>query len=422
MAEQIEVCIGQKPLKWSDFIGAIALHCEDLDSGPFRLDQQRRDKYSGGHAFRRLLETHKHALCQDPRDKIYGLVGLAEDIDLDSFPMDYRKSHLEVWVDTMEYMNQNGMLEEVNMVQFGTLLRFLLGGDAVGSVVDIRRLCDPQKPDWLASRRSLPPFLVTVSQHAVVGYVGPSTHELVSEIAKSNRWRTALRNHLREEQGDIQRESDMLMRAILGSDEDTLASEASAHSSDILWNTDQFLSALKAYGSEETGRHREKLESTSEPWHARVYHLEPATIPRVKVLLAKKKKGLLAKKDKKSAQRRRLVPMTGVVPSKTDAGDLICWVEGARRAAVIRPDPDGSKSKGFRVIGMATDTDRLAETKKPSDLERLVELEQLSERPTPTVEETGVELGDDDLWTTSTKEITKPALEVDAITLYLLII
>jgi hypothetical protein len=80
---------------WQDFIQ----RC-DRD-GPMILERERQEKYAGGHTLRKLLENHQHAVCKDPRDKIYGFVGLATDAR--GFPMDYQKSLLEVWKDTMVF-------------------------------------------------------------------------------------------------------------------------------------------------------------------------------------------------------------------------------------------------------------------------------------------------------------------------------
>ncbi len=39
-----------------------------------------------------FLKNHQEALCKEPRDKVYGLIGLA--LDASGFCMDYQKSSL----------------------------------------------------------------------------------------------------------------------------------------------------------------------------------------------------------------------------------------------------------------------------------------------------------------------------------------
>jgi hypothetical protein len=69
----------------------IAMHNSDGSTGPLRLDRLlRQEKYNDSHTLKRLLEEHREAKCAEPRDKVYGLVGLASDAA--QFPMDYSKS------------------------------------------------------------------------------------------------------------------------------------------------------------------------------------------------------------------------------------------------------------------------------------------------------------------------------------------
>lgn len=94
--------------------------------GPSKLDRHRKERYSGSHTFPRLLVDHKAAQCKEPRDKIYGLVGLAADAR--GFPMDYQKPLIDVWVDTMEFVNRRQLVSEANMIPFGKLVKNLLMG------------------------------------------------------------------------------------------------------------------------------------------------------------------------------------------------------------------------------------------------------------------------------------------------------
>ncbi|TGO60704.1 hypothetical protein BCON_0033g00160 [Botryotinia convoluta] len=75
---QIEVRFGEIDMSWKAFIEVVILH-ENSHEGPLRLNSLLREKYSSIHTFRKLLSDHREALCKEPRDKIYGLVGLAAD-------------------------------------------------------------------------------------------------------------------------------------------------------------------------------------------------------------------------------------------------------------------------------------------------------------------------------------------------------
>ena len=77
----------------------VTLHNSRSD-GPLRLNHLLREKYISSHTLRRLLQDHQAALCKEPRDKIYGLVGLAADAN--GFPhMNYNMPLIEIWKDTM---------------------------------------------------------------------------------------------------------------------------------------------------------------------------------------------------------------------------------------------------------------------------------------------------------------------------------
>ena len=86
-----------------------------------------------------LLANHDDVECKDARDKIYRLVGLASDAQ--RFPKDYEKSLLDVWRDTMCFLNPNsgGRLGDFDgwrnrdlntcLIQAGVRLKRLLMGD-----------------------------------------------------------------------------------------------------------------------------------------------------------------------------------------------------------------------------------------------------------------------------------------------------
>ena len=95
------------------------------DTGPLRLDQQLRGKFRGSHSLRSLLETHHNALCRNPRDKIYGLAGLADDCY--GFPVDYEKSLFEVWSDTLTFL-QNTDQTQSDLPGLALLMMNALGG------------------------------------------------------------------------------------------------------------------------------------------------------------------------------------------------------------------------------------------------------------------------------------------------------
>ncbi|PMD27086.1 hypothetical protein NA56DRAFT_684547 [Hyaloscypha hepaticicola] len=72
------------------------------ESLPFQLDKQRayRDR---GWSLEKLLITTEKSLCQDPRDKIYGLLGLLTDFRKGDIGIDYSKQLHEIYQDVIRW-------------------------------------------------------------------------------------------------------------------------------------------------------------------------------------------------------------------------------------------------------------------------------------------------------------------------------
>ncbi|TIC91658.1 Heterokaryon incompatibility protein 6, OR allele [Colletotrichum higginsianum] len=141
--EMKRVCFGHMEVGWDDFIHLVTMH--NAKGGPLRLAQQLSQKYAGAHTLRRLLIDHKDAQCKEPRDKIYGLVGLA--LDACGFPLDYEKSLLVVWNDTMEFMNRHGLFltdRETDIIYIGGLVKSLLMGAKCSPFQQIAQQAEPQ--------------------------------------------------------------------------------------------------------------------------------------------------------------------------------------------------------------------------------------------------------------------------------------
>jgi hypothetical protein len=72
------------------------------ESLPFRLDKQREHRDRGWPLENLLIATEK-SLCEDPRDKIYGLLGLAKDFRMGDLDIDYSKPLHEIYQDVIRW-------------------------------------------------------------------------------------------------------------------------------------------------------------------------------------------------------------------------------------------------------------------------------------------------------------------------------
>ncbi|ORY55264.1 uncharacterized protein BCR38DRAFT_506264 [Pseudomassariella vexata] len=212
-AQRIEVCFGKERINWDDFIHFITMHNVE-SSGPLRLNRQRKEKYQGQNTFRRLLEVHKEASRQEPRDKIYGLVGLASDAR--GFPMDYDKSLLEVWSDVMEFMNERHLLEQSEIVSVAALVKYLLMGTTCPPIQQIARPYIPESGDniLIENINSRRVFKLQAYVIGCVKYVGPSPNEIIASLEKTDVWTQCVEENFRKELSDAHYQSDKLHRTV----------------------------------------------------------------------------------------------------------------------------------------------------------------------------------------------------------------
>ncbi|KAG6046446.1 hypothetical protein E4U17_007894 [Claviceps sp. LM77 group G4] len=240
-SRHIQLCFGKQPTEWDTFITWVRTHASiNHTTGPLKVDHLRRDKYDGSCSLRSLLTNHAGALAKDPRDKIYGLVGLSTDGR--GFPMDYNKSLLEVWSDTIHFMSRHELLPQEcdQRIQFCQLVRELLGGEnALGSVSGV--VCFHHAPgdeSFLDERKkqarggcdemALSALSFWAEVYGVIVSLGPCTSELLSSLEITDAWDEELQRLYR---GDLDRayyENDNLLRMILDSGSAAAAEAAAA--------------------------------------------------------------------------------------------------------------------------------------------------------------------------------------------------
>jgi hypothetical protein len=100
----------------------------------FRLVQQRMARKGLNCFLKDLLEACKDSLCLDPRDKVYGLLGLADDCRDGTLTADYSKSLFDIYEDVIRFqhrsfINRVSVSHEVDycsIVSFSQLLQWIL--------------------------------------------------------------------------------------------------------------------------------------------------------------------------------------------------------------------------------------------------------------------------------------------------------
>ncbi|TGO27999.1 hypothetical protein BPAE_0034g00200 [Botrytis paeoniae] len=308
-------------MSWRAFIEMVTLH-NNSDEGPLRLNSLLREKYSGTHTFRRLLSDHREALCTEPRDKIYGLVGLAADTI--GFHMDYNRSLIEVWADTMEFMNLNGDLSSDDIVSVGGLVKSLLIG------ANSRPL---EKTLPLNYSQSIPTLCIEDTKNSspkvfgLKGYVvgcivaeGPSPTEIVSNIQKADQWDSEILQNFPKELGEAHCENDELIHYILD------------HMSSVSWK--------KSCNYHRTPEfvYEYKIKQLQAEYSVTSQDISK-TPPSSNLFLVK------------NYYRRETPWKIGIATSLVRPGDLVCWISGISRALLLRQIGKSGNAKVWQVLG-----------------------------------------------------------------------
>src|SRR3569833_2294898 len=93
-------CLDQIPKSWVFDCGIGESITRIKESVPFRLARQRADGTQGW-PLHELLKVTQSSLCENPRDKIFGLLGIANDANINDLEIDYSKSMHNTCQDTI---------------------------------------------------------------------------------------------------------------------------------------------------------------------------------------------------------------------------------------------------------------------------------------------------------------------------------
>ncbi|KAI1339869.1 heterokaryon incompatibility protein-domain-containing protein [Xylariaceae sp. FL0016] len=325
---RLKVCFGKLVFRWDLFIHMLTMHnCND--EAPLRLHQQLQES---GHTLRGLLVRYEGAKCADPKDKIYGLIGLAADAR--DFPtIDYKKSTYEIWEDTMVFMNKYKMLHETEIVPFGHLVKKLLKLDVCTPMQNVIRPFElDQDPvrmtDMESSRR------VFKVRGCVLGYVmdvGPSARQVVESLTAAEWWECRVQQNYPDDLGRAHQESVSFLRRILDDDQFHKIADCKSHSSAVRWEA-----YLKDYGRQYAKVRNHLQEYCAEHQYpikpADEHHEDNTEAVSIMYQLKIPRRDVYGKYWADGDPSCKM----GVASKQARPGDLICLVQGIRRAVVIR--------------------------------------------------------------------------------------
>lgn len=322
-------------IEWNRFIEMIKSIKGLTNSIPLKLDGQRQGRFEGGHTLSNLLRTNQAALCKDPRDKIYGFIGLAIDVH-NRFPMDYSKSTFEVFTDTIYFLNGDESRSQHDILDMSRLVGRMLGG---------RTGLEPDEPARNFSAGDINLHSQIRSLHVPgclvgrINEIGPLHCDVVANPEKLSDWISLIWRNISDPQlrYTVLEQSELFLEALRVFDE---VSQRTIFAFDrtITWEE------VKQYSIEAFESHRgssvgmgasERLSPDSYRHGSRLFLLQPRPSEAAPSYM-------------------------GLAPLGTQVGDFICHIAGIERAVVIRQSTSNNLSLGagrnhytYQIIGCA---------------------------------------------------------------------
>ncbi|KAF5716578.1 het domain-containing protein [Fusarium globosum] len=244
LAHEIRVCYGNSALEWSEFIDLINLYNLGPD-GPMKFQRMREDKGKGSHTLLSLMERHKDALCEDRKDKVYGLIGMSSDAR-GHLTIDYAKSMFQIWSEVMQFIFPEDVTIAECLFDTARFVKILLMGTDCANSSQIPRLHSiveggNSTSPVVQSPRS---FGLDAAYLGRVTYVGPTPHDAVGDLDQLNEWERQLNETYEVEANDAHQESDALIWAVEKLDDQILAKRIFDYESTVHWS---------AYSNERVG-------------------------------------------------------------------------------------------------------------------------------------------------------------------------
>jgi Heterokaryon incompatibility protein (HET) len=190
---------GLVPVKqeWKVFMEEMEVHASATARLPLKLDEQRSRRHGDTNQLEHLLANFADAQCEEPRDKIYGFLGLAHGYQEGRLEVDYSKSLFDLYVDLMTFHRHAKPLEKplppeidrsMRLVGFSRLVQHLFKG----SIEDeIKNRATRHGPEHLRASITKARGLI----EGVIIHQGPSYSSIISSFQVTRRWRTSLEKH-----------------------------------------------------------------------------------------------------------------------------------------------------------------------------------------------------------------------------------
>ncbi|KXH59782.1 hypothetical protein CSAL01_06431 [Colletotrichum salicis] len=311
-------------------------HHSVTSEGPLRLNQQVEQKDQGSHTLRRLLSDHSNSQCQDPKDKIFGLIGLG--VDGYDYPSpDYDKSLCQIWTETMELMNRHTMLDDNNelyIVCHASLVKFLLMGTRCTPIQQVLR---PYAAEAETQLISLPYGFIHPGAFTLTGYIlgsiqslGPSVKDVAGDFGIVDEWSRKVQIKYEEDLGSACKQSNDLLGALLDEHTEGISQCCSNQLSLVSWEEKlEYFCPLLSFLSW-FDRQKHKLIPVETPSHSDPSsHISTKDYGASGTLLYQLWTGHRSNQNPKWKM--------GIASCQAALGDVVYWVGGTKTASVVRP-------------------------------------------------------------------------------------
>jgi hypothetical protein len=324
LARRLLICYQKSTIEWKNFIREVKVTVVGENSLPYKINGQLEGKYKNEHGLQELIESHADQLCKDPRDHIYGFVGLANDCH-DGFPMDYQKSLYEVWKDVVAFKVSKGWYAH-DVMKFGKTVYDLLGGKAMSE----NRNVLPADP--LAMK-----FKISSRVAGKIVHLGPPFEEAISTYKEVANWKASINRSLPEDRRASAREESELFLETLERVETKDLEFVFGFDRDISWKAEQTPEAINlSLGIDEKYLSSQSLDSSSESC---------PKMPRLFLM-----GGTPLSYRPPYYVHPRYPGAVGLAPPAAQVGDYICQIHGLKEAVIVRRL---QFSKYFAIIGTA---------------------------------------------------------------------
>jgi hypothetical protein len=316
--------------RWREFVNVLRENQRFLQETepheilpPLKLAQQRDGRHGDINRLERLIETFKLAKCTEPRDKIYGLLGLANDCSSESLTVDYSKTLFQLFEEVVMFQYHARPRKDGFPPSIDRSMRLVHFGELVQRQIGMARSTTRRRSMTRSSNSTM------CARGLIVGtvlHVGPSYSEYISMCKASQTWKLSFEKHYPAARRlqRIRELDDLYEPKLLEWDCESV-NKYCGSGSEISWG-----------------------ERCDEPWLTGLRRAQddqsmPTPNPNV------------SSSNELSSQAGPQLfladnYMMGLAPSGTQEGDVICRFWLTQAAAVMRPEGESGR---FKVIGRA---------------------------------------------------------------------